>query len=403
MPDLVPIRHGRMLTSPFAVLRGSAAMMASDLSTTPASGIRVQACGDCHLLNFGAFGTPERRMNFSINDFDETLPAPWEWDLKRLAASFVVAGRYIDFKEKDSLAAAAAAIRSYRRNVARYAAMPSMSVWYDRLDVEDVLASLPQGVRDLMTARVQKVRARNLAEHDFPKLTHQRNGRLLIKDNPPLLFHLQGNERARYKEDILHALKLYRSSLPDHHRVLLDRFQLYDLAVKVVGVGSVGTECMVALLMASSSDPIFLQVKQANSSVLEPYSGKSVYSNHGQRVVVGQRLMQSASDIMLGWTMGQIRGRHFYIRQLRDMKLSVVVESMTPETMELYARLCGQAVALAHARSGDSAMIAGYLGKSDVFDQAVAKFAALYADQTESDHRAIRSAVRDGRLEATTV
>jgi uncharacterized protein (DUF2252 family) len=403
LPELVPVRHGRMLTSPFAFLRGSAAVMASDLSKTPVSGIRVQACGDCHLMNFGAFGTPERQMNFSINDFDETLPAPWEWDLKRLAASFVVAGRYINFEERDSLAAAANAVRSYRRQMARYAGMRALEVWYDHINVEQAIASVPRAAQKRLSSRIEKARMRSVAEHDFPKLAERKLGNLRIIDNPPLIFHLRSNEHKRAREDVIQALGMYRSTLPDHCRVLFDRFRLHDLAVKVVGVGSVGTMCMIALLLASDRDPLILQVKEANASVLEPYAGESQYTNHGQRVVAGQRLMQAASDMMLGWTHTQLRDRHFYVRQLRDMKLSVIIETMEPKNLSIYAKLCGWTLARAHARSGDAAMISGYLGKSDVFDRAIVKFASSYADQTESDHKAMRKAGRDGRLEVADI
>ena len=403
IPELLPIRHGRMLTSPFAYLRGAAAGMAADLSTTPVTGMRVQACGDCHLMNFGAFATPERNLIFDINDFDETLPAPWEWDVKRLAASLVAAGRYIGLRERDSLAAALGAARSYRRSMARYADMRAMELWYDRVDVDQVIAELPAAARKRLTARVEKTRGQSPAEHDFPKLVESNGAHPRIKDNPPLIFHEQGSRRKEARDNVMNALKMYRKTLADPYRVLLDRFRLYDLAIKVVGVGSVGTFCAVMLFMAADDDPLFLQVKQANASVLEPYAGKSLYSHHGQRVVMGQRLMQAASDMMLGWAEGKLRGRHFYVRQLRDMKLSAIMEAMEPDTLRAYAKLCGWTLARAHARSGDAAMISGYLGNSDVFDEAVAKFAAAYADQTESDHRALRKAVRDGRLEAVTV
>jgi len=401
--ELVPIRHGRMLTSPFAFLRGAAAGMAADLSSTPASGIHVQACGDCHLMNFGAFATPERNLIFDINDFDETLPAPWEWDLKRLAASLVAAGRYIGLKERDSRASALSAARSYRRSMARYAEMRAMEVWYDRIDVEQVLAELPSAAQKRFRARVEKSRTQSVAGHDFPKLVESSGSGPRIKDNPPLIFHEQHSESKELRDNIMEAFKMYRSTLADPYRVLLDRFRLYDLAIKVVGVGSVGTFCAVTLFMADENDPLFLQVKQANASVLEPYAGKSVYTNHGQRVVMGQRLMQAASDIMLGWTEGELRGRHFYLRQLRDMKLSAVMETMEAETIRAYGKLCGWTLARAHARSGDASMISGYLGNSAVFDEAVAKFAAAYADQTERDYQALRQAVREGRLEAATV
>ena len=402
LPELVPIRHARMLTSPFAFLRGSAAVMASDLSRTPSTGLRVQACGDCHLMNFGAFATPERQMNFSINDFDETLPAPWEWDLKRLAASFVVAGRHIGLRERDSLGAAESVVRSYRQRMARYAKMRAFDLWYEHIDVEQIITALPRAARKRLAARVAKTRARSVVEHDFPKLVE--GGRQpRIKHDPPLLFHLPAHQRKEAHRNFLQALEMYRGTLDDHYRVLLDRFRLYDLAIKVVGVGSVGTMCMVALLMADDDDPLFLQIKQANASVLEPYAGRSVYRHHGQRVVMGQRLMQSASDMMLGWTIGKLFGRHFYVRQLRDMKLSAIVETMEPETLKLYGMLCAGSLAWAHARSGDPVMISGYLGKSDVFDQAIVKFAAAYADQTETDYRRMRKAVRDGRLEITDI
>jgi uncharacterized protein (DUF2252 family) len=403
LPDLVPIRHGRMLTSPFAFLRGSAAVMAADLSHTPTTGIRVQACGDCHLMNFGAFATPERQMIFSINDFDETLPAPWEWDVKRLAASFVVAGRYIDLKERDARAAAKAVVRSYRKRMAAYARMRAFELWYEHIDIARVLASFSPARQRRLAARIEKARTRSVAEHDFPKLAETSSGDPRIKHNPPLIFHLRGHQRKEAQDNVVEALQMYRETLDDHHRLLLDRFQLCDLAVKVVGVGSVGTMCQVALLMAGDDDPLFLQVKQANASVLEPYAGKSLYPNHGQRVVMGQRLMQSASDIMLGWTRGRLRGRDFYVRQLRDMKLSIIIESQTSETLRIYADLCGWSLAWAHARSGHAAMIAGYLGKSDVFDRAIVDFAVAYADQTESDFRRMRKAARDGRLDVASI
>jgi uncharacterized protein (DUF2252 family) len=342
-------------------------------------------------------------MIFSINDFDETLPAPWEWDVKRLAASFVVAGRYIDLKERDSRAAAEAVVRSYRTRMAGYARMRSFELWYEHIDIERVLASFRAATRKRLGARIERARARSVAEHDFPKLVETSRGEPRIKHNPPLLFHLEGDQRKQAQQNVAEALELYRSTLDDHYRVLLDRFRLCDLAVKVVGVGSVGTMCLVALFMAADGDPLFLQVKQANASVLEPYAGKSAYPNHGQRVVMGQRMMQSASDIMLGWTRGRLRGRHFYLRQLRDMKLSILIELQTAETLRLYADLCGWALAWAHARSGDAALVAGYLGKSDVFDRAIVEFAAAYADQTERDFRRMRKAARDGRLEVAAI
>jgi uncharacterized protein (DUF2252 family) len=397
---LVPIRHGRMLTSPFAFLRGSAAVMAADLAKTRASGLRVQACGDCHLLNFGAFATPERSLFFDINDFDETLPAPWEWDLKRLAASFVCAGRHIGLSDSDSARAVRTAVRVYREYMAQYAEMPVLQVWYDHIDLEETAMEMrgPKRRRRVL-ALIAKARQRGVVEHDFPKLVERDKGTPHIKDNPPLIYHGPRQQRNDFEAIALEALKLYRKSLPDHVRILLDHFKPVDFAVKVVGVGSVGTLCGIGLFMASDKDPLFLQIKQANASVLEAYAGKSAYPNHGQRVVSGQRLTQAASDIMLGWLKGKA-GRHFYIRQLRDMKISATIEAMDASGLRSYARLCGQTLARAHARSGDPAMIAGYMGKSDILDQAIAKFAIHYADQTERDHKALAKAVRDGRLPA---
>jgi uncharacterized protein (DUF2252 family) len=403
LPDLVPIRHARMLTSPFAFLRGSAAIMASDLSLTPATGLRVQACGDAHLMNFGAFATPERQMNFSINDFDESLPAPWEWDLKRLAASFVVAGRYINLKERDAAAAAHSAVHSYRQRMASFAAMSAFELWYHRVDIAELLAELPEAAEKRLTARLEKVRARSVVEHDFPKLAESDGVNCKIKHAPPLILELPPNKRDGVRSNIVQALKDYRETLPDNRRVLLDRFRLHDLAIKVVGVGSVGTECYIALFMAAENDPLFLQVKQANASVLERYAGRSQYANHGERVVKGQRLMQSASDIMLGWTTGKVSGLHYYVRQLRDMKVSPVIETMEPETLKVYGKLCGWTLARAHARSGDPAMISGYLGNSEAFDEGIVKFAAAYADQTESDYELMREAARAGRLEVASI
>jgi len=401
LPNLVPIRHWRMLTSPFAFLRGSAAVMASDLSRAPVSGLQVQACGDCHMLNFGAFATPERHLFFDINDFDETLPAPWEWDVKRLAASITSAGRHLGLKDIDSGKAARAAVKAYRVSMAEFSEMPAFQVWYQHIDLEEMVEHFvrPEN-RAKARARIEKMRQRTVAEHDFPRLVEGDRGEFHIRDNPPLIYHGRDQERSDYEELVTGALQTYRETLPEHHRVLFDRFKPVDFAMKVVGVGSVGTVCGIGLFMASENDPLFLQIKQANASVLEPYAGFSVYPNHGQRVVQGQRLMQAASDIMLGWTTGALRGRNFYIRQLRDMKISVTVEALDETSLKNYAKICGRTLARAHARSGSSAMIAGYMGNSDVFDRAIEKFALDYADQTERDHDAMTRAVRDGRLEA---
>ena len=399
MPELIPIRYGRMMQTPFSFYRGAAAIMARDLSTTPTSGIRVQACGDCHLVNFGGFATPERKIIFDINDFDETLPAPWEWDVKRLAASFVVAGRNNGFKARQSREAALTCVRSYRTDMAKYAAMRALRVWYATIDVDEALATIGDAERRRSARKqVSKAIARNTPDLAFPKLTELKRGHPVIKDSPPLIFHLQDATAKDFIARIEEAFRAYRETLPDERRVLLDRYELVDVAAKVVGVGSVGTRCGVLLMMAGKNDPLFLQVKEARASVLEPYAGKSVYKNRGQRVVVGQRLMQAASDILLGWT--RTENGDFYIRQLRDAKIKPLVETQTPEVMVDYGALCGRALARAHAKTGDAAQIAGYMGKSDVFDEAIAEFAVAYADQNERDHRALVEAVGKGRIAA---
>jgi uncharacterized protein (DUF2252 family) len=304
-----------MAQSPFAFYRGTAAIMAADLAHTPNTGLRVQACGDAHLSNFGAFATPERSLVFDINDLDETLPAPWEWDVKRLTASVVLAGRHIQLKQKDSARAAMAAVRSYREHMVEYAFMKALDTWYDRIDLQRLLDATPdEEVRARTMKTVEKARGRSVAEHDFPKLAEHVGSTPSIKDNPPLIF-LSDEIKGADARDLKAAWARYHDSLPEHMRVLFDRFHLCDMAAKVVGVGSVGTVCLIALFMAADDDPLFLQIKQAKASVLEPYAGKSLHENHGQRVVVGQRLMQSASDSFLGWTQS-VRGRHFYIRQL---------------------------------------------------------------------------------------
>jgi uncharacterized protein (DUF2252 family) len=389
-----------MSQSPFAFYRGTAAIMAADLAHTPSSGLRVQACGDAHLANFGAFATPERNVIFDINDLDETLPAPWEWDVKRLTASVVLAGRHIELKQSETARAARAAVRSYREHMAEYAFMKALDIWYDRIDLQRLIDSVPdEKDRARMEQRLEKTRKRTVAEHDFPKLAEHVGSRPLIKDNPPLIFHHQETERQLTSEEIKAAWALYHDSLPEHVRVLFDRFHLCDMAVKVVGVGSVGTACLIGLFMAADDDPLFLQIKQANASVLEPHAGKSLHDNHGQRVVVGQRLMQAASDSFLGWTRGQ-HGRDFYVRQLRDVKISPDIESMDDDILRRYAEACGWALARAHARSGDAAMIAGYMGSGRSFDEALCDFAGDYADQAERDHKAFVKAIKEGRVKA---
>ena len=400
MPELVPIRHGRMLQSPFAFYRGTAAIMAADLAHTPVSGLRVQACGDAHLSNFGAFATPERGVIFDVNDLDETLPAPWEWDVKRLTASVVLAGRHIELKQIETARAARAAVRAYREHMAEYAFTKALDVWYDRIDLQRLLDSVPdEEDRARIEQRVEKARKRTVTEHDFPKLAEHVGSMPRIKDNPPLIFHPPWLKEAKTAGELKAAWARYHDSLPEHVRVLFDRFYMCDTAIKVVGVGSVGTVCAIALFMAADDDPLFLQIKQAHPSVLEPYAGKSVHDNDGQRVVVGQRLMQAASDSFLGWGEGR-EGRHFYVRQLRDMKLSADIDNMDDRVLRRYAELCGWALARAHARTGDPAMMAGYMGSGRSFDEAICDFAADYADQAERDHKAFVKAFRQGRFKA---
>jgi uncharacterized protein (DUF2252 family) len=399
VPELLPIRYGRMMQSPFAFYRGAAAIMAADLAGLPSTGIRVQACGDCHLLNFGTFGTPERRMIFAINDFDETLPAPWEWDIKRLAASFVVAGRHNGFSAGEAREAAQACVRSYRERMREFSKMGGLDVWYFSINADALIETVEdETARQRAKKRAAKAHDRDVLDEDFPELVTFEGGAHRIRDNPPLIYHMQGEEEAVIEARVREAFEGYRATLAEDRRVLLDRYELKDMAMKVVGVGSVGTRCAIMLLMGGADDPLFLQVKQAQASVLEPYAGKSIYQNHGQRVAMGQRLMQSATDIFLGWTETDI-GNHFYIRQMRDMKIKPLVELFGPGLMNQYAEACGWALARAHARSGDAAKIAGYLGKKEDFDEALADFAEAYADQNEKDYKALVQAVREGRLE----
>jgi uncharacterized protein (DUF2252 family) len=399
LPELIPVRYGRMIPSPFVFFRGAAAIMAADLAHTPSTGIRVQVCGDAHLMNFGWFATPERRVIFDINDFDETLPAPWEWDIKRLATSFLIASRSNGFSESAARKTALCCVRSYRERMAEFAQMRTLEVWYARLGLETILPSIKdQEAQKRLQGRVQKAEASDVLEVDFPKLVSVENGEPKIRDNPPLIYHVREKDGLEFEARVADAFGRYRESLPDERRVLLDRYQRKDLAIKVVGVGSVGTFCAVMLMMADVDDPLFLQVKEAGPSVLEPYAGKSTYANHGQRVVTGLRLMQSASDLFLGWTEGR-EGRHFYVRQLHDMKIKMLVELFTPSVMVQYAEYCGWVLARAHARAGQPSLIAGYLGKGDQFDEAVADFAIVYAQQNERDYKALVRAARQGRIE----
>ena len=399
IPQLVPIRYGRMMRTPFTFYRGAALNMAADLAGTPSTGLPVQACGDAHLLNFGAYATPERRVVFDLNDLDETLPAPWEWDLKRLATSFVLACRNNRFGDAAARDSTLACVRAYREAMAHFSDMHTLDVWYATLDFERVI---PRIEDEVTRKRAQKVladvRRRSVAEHDFPQLVTTDGLHPEIKENPPLIYHWREHGQAEFTANVQQAFARYRETLEESRRVLLDRYELLDIAIKVVGVGSVGTWCAVALLMAGGDDPLFLQIKEARRSVLEGYAGRSAHANHGQRVVTGCRLMQSASDLFLGWTESSL-GRHLYVRQLRDMKIKMPVEVFTPSVMRQYAEACAWTLARAHARSGEPAKISGYLGKSDAFDQAITDFSIAYADQSERDHETLMKAVRAGKLE----
>ena len=393
--NLVPLRYGRMLQSPFSFYRGSAAVMAEDLAPTPASGVRVQACGDAHLMNFGGFATPERRLIFDINDLDETLPAPWEWDVKRLVASFALAARSNGLSDADGRDAAVACAQSYREHMRDFADMDVMDIWYARIDDQDILATLPKAQRSRVIKRIAKATAQSSSELVYPKLVDGSEERPRIRDTPPTIFHFEETRDPGFLDAIRVVLANYKDTLPEDRRLLFDRFELMDIAVKVVGIGSVGTICLVALFMSVAGHPFFLQLKEANASVLEAHAGASLYPHHGQRVVMGQRLMQPASDIFLGWVTGR-NGRHFYLRQLRDVKLSPLVEAFDAEMLVTFARCCAWALARAHAKSGDPWAISGYLGKSDAFDDAMGRFALAYADQAERDHAALKAKVRAG-------
>lgn len=410
VPELVPIRYGRMAASPFAFFRGAAAVMAADLARTPVSGLRVQACGDAHLSNFGAFAAPDRHLVFDLNDFDESLPGPWEWDVKRLAASFAIAGRENGLKRRQRQAAVTTVGCSYRDSMRAFASLRNLEVWYSRLDVEQAMAEVeaegPESVARLRKG-VAKAQEKD-SLRALAKLTETVDGELRFRSEPPLL--VPGEElvaAAGGGEDIRATLERvladYRASLPPDRQHLLDGYRFRQIARKVVGVGSVGTRAWVVLFTgAADDDPLFLQAKEAQASVLEPYAGASRYRNHGRRVVEGQRLMQAASDIFLGWcpAVGLEGRRDFYVRQLWDWKRSAEVERLSPRALEVYARMCGWTLARAHARSGDRVAIAAYLGAGDSFDQAMAAFAESYADQNERDHAALLAAIESGRLRA---
>ena len=414
VPELVPIRYGRMMVSPLTFYRGAALIMAADLAKTPSSGLRAQLCGDAHLSNFGVFASPERRMVFDINDFDETLPGPWEWDVKRLAASFAAAGRENGYTPKQTQRIVVGGVTAYRQAMAGFAGMRNLDVWYTRLEIDERVAELRKLTTKKMLKNTEAILAKARTKDSmqvFSKLTHEVDGEPRIISDPPLIEPIAdlatGMQRKQLMEALHEILRSYRTTLQHDRRLLLEEFRMVDVARKVVGVGSVGTRAWVALLLGrENGDPLFLQLKEAQSSVLEEYVGKSDVHNCGERVVNGQHLMQASSDIFLGWTHVTNgldgRERDFYGRQLKDWKGSVEVTTMLPQGMEIYAQMCGWTLARAHARSGDRVAIAAYLGNSDSFDQAIGRFAEAYADQNERDYDALVEAVKSGRLQATT-
>jgi uncharacterized protein (DUF2252 family) len=432
-PDLVPVRHGRMMVSPFTFYRGAAKIMAADLKDTPVAGLNAQLCGDAHLSNFGVFASPERRLLFDLNDFDETLPGPFEWDVKRMAASFTIAARNNAFSKADTRAATLASAAAYREAVATFAQMPTMDIWYAHMDEDELMAGIRGAVaatakddkgkgkkarkakEEAKLAKVAEKRAEKSREkahtrdslQALSKLGELVNGTYRIVSQPPVVVPARdlAGSYGLSPDEVSRALRAqfraYRATLQDDRRHLLERFEMVDMARKVVGVGSVGTRAFIVLLQGrDAQDPLFLQVKEATASVLEEHLGKSKYRQHGERVVQGQRMMQAASDIYLGWTKGLDTSRHYYWRQLRDMKGSALVEAMTPVGLTFYARICGWTLARAHARSGDPVAIAEYLGQSDAFDQSITDFSARYAEQNERDYQEFTAAVRSGRLEA---
>ena len=409
VPELVPIRYGRMLVSPFTFYRGAALIMAADLAGTPRSGITTQVCGDAHLMNFGVFASPERRMVFGLNDFDETFPGPWEWDVKRLAASFAIAGRDNGFSAKERAKILLTLVGEYRSAIHEFAALTNLAVWYSHTDVESSVAELRRQVdpaaRKRAEANLAKARTRDSLQA-FDKLTHVVDGERRIISDPPLVLPLEeifeGMEREQIVDLMRGVLRSYRRSLQSDRRHLLEDFRLADIARKVVGVGSVGTRAWIILMFGrDENDPLFLQAKEAEASVLEGYVGRTDRRTHGERVVHGQHLMQASSDIFLGWD--RVHGtdgidRDYYVRQLRDWKGAAVVEAMSPATMEIYGRVCAAALARAHARSGDRVAMASYLGTSDAFARAIAEFSEDYADQNERDYDALVEAEKSGRI-----
>jgi uncharacterized protein (DUF2252 family) len=413
VPELVPIRYGRMLVSPFTFYRGAAMIMAHDLGPTPRSGLTVQCCGDAHLSNFGVFASPERRLVFDVNDFDETLPGPWEWDVKRLAVSMLIAARDNGYRAKDEERVVLDTVARYRTAMAEFAAMSDLDVWYSRLEIESLIQELAPQFKQRLVQRTEKALAKARTKDSmaaFSKLTQSVNGEVRIVDQSPLIVPIEqlapGQERDEMFEALHQLLRGYRRTLEFDRRILLEQFRLTDFARKVVGVGSVGTRAWIALLLGRDEDPLFLQMKEAEASVLEEILGPSEFKNHGERVVTGQRLMQATSDIFLGWLHVKSgldqKPRDFYGRQLKDWKGSAEIEQMVPRGMAMYGTLCGWTLARAHARSGDRIAIASYLGNGDGFDRAILEFSKAYAEQNERDYQALVKAVDSGRIAAQT-
>jgi uncharacterized protein (DUF2252 family) len=395
--ELVPIRYGRMLASPFAFLRGAAVVMAHDLASTPTTGLTVQLCGDCHLANFGIYASPERTLVFDINDFDETLPGPWEWDLKRLATSFLVAARSFGLRPADARAIVLRLVASYRTQMQAFAQQTTLEVWYARLSVEDIMARLNNEQRKRTQEEINKAQGRDHLQA-LEKLTALSGDVRQIVPDPPMIIPIESEALLQTLRTVIQG---YRETLQNDRRHLFDQYRLADAALKVVGVGSVGTYCYIALFVGREDDPLFLQLKQAEASVLEASLPRSKYHHHGRRVVAGQRLMQATSDIFLGWTQG-LSGRDYYVRQLRDAKYSVALERLRVIGWFSYAEFCGWTLARAHARSGDRVQLAAYMGGSARLDEAIADFAEAYAEQTEQDHAALVAAVESGRIKAET-
>jgi uncharacterized protein (DUF2252 family) len=392
-----------MMVSPFTFYRGAAAIMASDLSCTPSTGLTLIADGDCHLLNFGGFATAERKLIFDINDFDEVSFAPWEWDLKRLVVSFFIAGQSNGFDPADCREAAWLAAQGYRRRMAEYSEMPTLQVWNDSIDLETIIENSPdKESKRFYSKKLSKATEQSAHEKEFAKLTFSAGGTPRIVDQPPLIFHYGDVRDKELMQIAMNTLKDYKKNISLGVNLLLDRFEVVDVAFKVVGVGSVGTVCGIVLMMSGRGDPLFLQFKQARQSVLEPYCGTNPYAHAGQRVVVGQRAMQAAGDVFLGWATGTGENKtQLYLRQLSDAKIKPVIEIMKPVNLKAYAGLCGRVLARAHARSGDPVVLTGYMGRSTAFEDALADFGVTYAGQNEKDHASLLEAIRSGRLEAT--